>query len=976
MAPYDFLKKIWPERGLYCIATKNPGSAGFRHRVFSDIGAAAQCAQSLDDAGLDAFFAVGTLRERRVWNAQLDRYQVRAKANMSAFRAFFVDIDVGDGDKKYATQNDALVAAKMFAKYVAWPKPTIVSSGYGLHIYWTLAQAISAEMFAQASHYIRHVAQQCNLNLDTAALDLSRVLRVVGTHNHKRDPARPVELLHVGEDTDPKALFRALRAIAQRDGATMPPAARWQVPDYLQTLDGGESNLRPPEHEEAEFTRIVAKCAALQQFQEAGGDVSYHYWLHSLQVIRLCKDGQQLAHELSSPAPTYTAEATDRILADLTAKDIGPTRCATFEIDNPEACAGCPLRGKLTSPIILGRQAPEKPAIGPMEIVVPSKPTPQQIMPPPAPYKRVAGEGVFVRATTKDNEEYDKKIHDYDMFPVMRVFNEREEREYVQWVVATPTDGHIELAIPAAALFDSREFTTALANSGVYLNPDKNIISEVRSYMVAYTQALQRQVAREQLFSRMGWRGDDAAPVFVVGQRMFDKGVEHAAQVDRGNAIGQQLRSSGSLDAWKAAVAALNHPSFLMHQFVLGTAFGAPLMRFTHQAGAILHLYGASGKGKSSMQRLVNSVWGHPTALMLPADPTSSTQNARMMFLSTMNTLPVCAEEITAIAPDDLTSLTYAINLGEEKYRATRTGDLRKRLGSWSTILLSSANASLHQKLLGTVGADATTLRIIEMHVPGSSHYSRALFEDLIEVPIRENYGVAGPEYAKRLTQLGQSELRTRVQQAMRAFEQMADLRTEERVWSALVGANLAGLQIAAEAGLISFNVSTLSTFAKMTIANLRTAVRNATDSPAALLAAYMNDNITHTLLLGDPVRIPGSKGAEPLVVREPTSRLEIRVELPTQRAFVAVNGFRTWLGRRGVIASQTFDELQQMGVALSLNAHRSLGVGTRYSTGPVRCLEVDLRHEAMAGVHTPGSDAATSNVTPLIIPSPQRRVS
>ena len=978
MTPHGFLQKIWPAQGLYCIATPNE-TKGFRHRVFSTIAEAVSFAEELNAAKRNVFFAVGTLREPRVWNEKLEKYQVRVKSNIEALKAFFIDVDVDPSDtderRHYSSQAHALAAVRAFAQYVSWPKPTIVSSGYGLHVYWTLTTPITAAMHAEVNQVLKNVSQDVGLKLDTQALDVSRVLRVLGTDNHKRQPAAPTRLLVEGGDSDPRALYRSLKAVAAQNPRPVRSQERWEVPGYLDAF-GADSNLRPHDDVPPDFARIGSKCQALQQFQEARGAVSYPYWLHSLQVIRLCANGAALAHDLSSGAENYSAETTDKFLADLAAKDIGPTLCTTFEHDAPEACSRCPLRGKITSPIVLGRPQVEKVAVGTTVVVEAATATLRQVVPPPAPYKRVAGEGIFVRTTNKDGDEYDKKIHGYDLYPVTRVYNERDDREYVRWVAVTPTDGEIAVEFPASALFDSREFTTILANAGVYLDPDKNIISEVRSYMVAYVQTLQRHAAREQLYSRMGWRGEGEQAVFVVGQRMFDQGQEFTAQTDRDNAVAQHLRSVGTLEGWQTAVQALNHADFRQHQFVLATAFGAPLMRYTHQAGAVLHLYGASGRGKSALQRLVNSVWGHPSALMLPADPTSSTQNARMMFLSLMNTLPVCADEITAIAPEDLTSLTYAISLGEEKFRATRTGDIRKRLGSWSTILLSSANASLHQRLMGTIGADATTLRIVELGVASVPHYSRATFEERVEIPILDNYGVAGPVYARHLTTIGHTALHERVQRTIRELDAAVGAKAEERVWSALMGANIAGIEIAAEIGLVPFDTQAIRRFCRTAFLSLRGAVQSAAESAATTLATYLNESISHTLVLGDLVRIPGTRASEPIILREPVSRLEVRIETETQRAYVALGAFRAWLGRRGQIASPLLDELLQTSVATSVNAQRSLGLGTRYAAGQVRCMEIDLTHTALVGVRSPLVEARSSASRVVSINPPERKAS
>lgn len=69
-------------------------------------------------------------------------------------------------------------------------------------------------------------------------------------------------------------------------------------------------------------------------------------------------------------------------------------------------------------------------------------------------------------------------------------------------------------------------------------------------------------------------------------------------------------KSKGGLTKWKHHIgryAAGNSRLCLM----LGSAFAAPLLRLLNIDGGILHLYGQSSSGKTSAQRVAQSVWGH-----------------------------------------------------------------------------------------------------------------------------------------------------------------------------------------------------------------------------------------------------------------------------------------------------------------------------------------------------------------------------
>jgi len=83
-----------------------------------------------------------------------------------------------------------------------------VSSGHGLHMYWLLKEAWvfdSQEENLRASNlmirlqaYIKSLAQERGWKFDSTA-DLSRVLRVPGTLNHKLGQKQPVFITNIDE---------------------------------------------------------------------------------------------------------------------------------------------------------------------------------------------------------------------------------------------------------------------------------------------------------------------------------------------------------------------------------------------------------------------------------------------------------------------------------------------------------------------------------------------------------------------------------------------------------------------------------------------------------------------------------------------------------------------------------------------------------------------------------------------------------
>ena len=125
----DFLKTVLADGGKYCavgIINKKVSQVFFdtldELALWSD-------AQAL--AGVNVFFAVAT------YHTNISR----SAKNTKLFKSLWIDLDIGKGTA-YETQVTGIAALKDFCLASSLPKPTIVSSGYGLHIYWSFEEEV------------------------------------------------------------------------------------------------------------------------------------------------------------------------------------------------------------------------------------------------------------------------------------------------------------------------------------------------------------------------------------------------------------------------------------------------------------------------------------------------------------------------------------------------------------------------------------------------------------------------------------------------------------------------------------------------------------------------------------------------------------------------------------------------------------------------------------------------------------------
>ena len=129
----------------------------------------------------------------------------RTKDNVLALRSLWLDIDCSEAKAAvnektgrpdgYATQRDGALALLEFRKLVGLPKPTIVSSGRGIHAYWSFDRDVTREEWEPVAERLRDLCYTHNFYVDPAVFEVARILRVPGTLNFKDNPPKPVEVV-------------------------------------------------------------------------------------------------------------------------------------------------------------------------------------------------------------------------------------------------------------------------------------------------------------------------------------------------------------------------------------------------------------------------------------------------------------------------------------------------------------------------------------------------------------------------------------------------------------------------------------------------------------------------------------------------------------------------------------------------------------------------------------------------------------
>ena len=955
MLPVEFLTRLTPDRGYKCIATPTD-RGGFAHHVCETHEQAATLAAQLDAQGKDVFFALSSFREARVRNpkwvegSNVSPWSYRIGSNALQVKAFWLDLDVSaDKPGRYPTQTEAVAALKRFVEATGLPRPMLVSSGYGVHVYWPLAAPVDVEQWFVAAEQLKALTVRLGLLTDpTRTADRASVLRLVGTHNYKHGLKRPVRVLADGADV---AIEAFVACLARNGCAPRTPVSQAGKPssEFDSVPDNISSGVPVSEGE------ILSRCAQMRSLKLVGGDVPEPYWYAGLQLLQHVDGGYDLKAAYSSGHEGYDEDATEAKWAQL--NGVGPTTCARFEMVNPGGCEGCVYRGQIKSPIVLGRKAGQA---EPPEVVVTVQRADgeasvqrRQAPDPPAPFARTADGKITIteRKRNEENgapEEVTSVIYDHDLYPIKQLNDPAQGGQVTIFRTTLPHDGAIDFSIRAEELYDRKALMKIIASVGVY--PKPNNIPKLAAYMIGYIAETQKFAAAQKQFAQMGWHDNDTKFLNGATEYRTDGSVHTVGVSDALKNSVKSMGSKGDLDTWKRMFNVYAQPGFEAHAFAALTAFGAPIFKFSGYAGVMLNMVGEGGSGKSTVLRMINSVYGDPDGPMLIKDDTVLSFYHR---LGVANNLPVTFDEVTNMEPKNLSTLCYAISQGRGKNRLKQDGTERENMTSWQTIIASTSNASLFDKLANyKTDASAESMRVFEYYV-NQTHILTKQQASQIFAPLADNYGVAGDVYLRYVT-THVDEIKKAAAAIMKRFDERMDTPVRERFWSSLIAYNFAGGMVAKKIGLHNYDMNALFEWIVKQVQFMRTVVTDNTLDPRAVLSGFLNKSLQNTLV----VRTSNdSKDASELA--PPRGPLLVRAERRGSASgkvssliYMSQHAFKAYCVEVGADYTMAKRALEESRIILNPKCMKVLGAGTNWtSTGQTLCWLIDGDHAQMGGL-------------------------
>lgn len=274
------------------------------------------------------------------------------------------------------------------------------------------------------------------------------------------------------------------------------------------------------------------------------------------------------------------------------------------------------------------------------------------------------------------------------------------------------------------------------------------------------------------------------------------------------NAKRKAYTTKGSLNDWKSQVGkyAAGNSRFCL---LLGAAFAAPLMKFFGIDGGILHIYGESSIGKTTAQRVAQSVWGHGIEAAESWNTTTFavTNNAAARHDGLL-TLDEISQDLNGLAVDHG---VYTLCNGKGRAQGNKDGSNRPEI-HFRVLCTSSGERSLEGHLLEH-GRQVKAGQLVRC--PSIPHKLETIhdFEDsssftqYLNIAVTQYYGTAGRAFINNFSE----NLSHWVSVASHLFNQYHEklvkefsLNSQITRTAKLFAASMAGINLACQFGILN----------------------------------------------------------------------------------------------------------------------------------------------------------------------------
>jgi hypothetical protein len=664
----------------------------------------------------------------------------------------------------------------------------VIFTGHGFHVYWIFDNYFTHEEWKSAATYLFNTLKEKGIQFDPARVrDSASILRVIGTYNLKDTPLE-IKLLKEGE-----LLSKATIPLTY----VAPTPAAVQKTNYTKEDFNLSTELASLSYLKSDVNLVIKKCDVMRDFSATGFAGNEPAWYAALALIRHCVDGTEYAHQYSANDKTYNEEQTNKKLAQLEEKDIGPTLCERFVAMG--FCSNCPFKDKVKSPIQLGA------IVTPLENVAEELPAKNKVDRAKELIELAPKDGWIVgkEGVYRIVDEVPVLITLSPFYIIDLICEDSNDLTVVAAVIRYYLNGRPHtFKLPLKLLADDKKLLAEFTSRRLFPVNKKHLKDYIATYAINLSH-----VEPQKAVTSLGWQ-DDGSFLYSVSGDAWNKKGEYVSYVLDKKLVSyaKGLTQKGTLAAWKDAVAQFcSDPVYYPHLFSLLCSFGSILLPFTNAKGILLSLQGIGGSGKTLAHKLALSVWGCLDDAGVQS--TSDSSIARLGRFAALKNIPLRMDEITALKARELEGFVFAIVNGRGRSRATTDGSLSNTAANWQTVTFVTTNRPMMETNVDII-TEAERCRILELAVnmPDNIVSVGQIAGKIIE----QNYGVAGKEFAKWVV-MNTEAAQVYIDKFQIKFQSMVE--SDKRFWVACGAIAFTAGVILKKLGLLDLNYDALVTY-------------------------------------------------------------------------------------------------------------------------------------------------------------------
>ena len=964
MDTLTFLKTILPEDGFKFVGLSRAGKSGIAHKAYESLELMAQAIDSYDrQPNLTIYHACCSYKEAS-YEVTIDgekKTKYRGEPNWKQAKSFWADIDCGEQKaaegKGYATKIDAAKAIVGFCRNNQFPDPMLVDSGGGLHCYWPLTRSVGPKAWRTMAVSFKAALAGAGLIVDpTRTADLSSVLRPVGSHNRKPNrEEREVKVRTQPNPVSPEEFNRAVVAAV----------AKYQVtPQKLTTStslnDDLISEYTGPKFESSAHI-IAENCQQMAKMRDTKGDVDYETWRGLIGVIKHCVEGRDIAHEWSEDRGDTGHSNTDTDTR-YDSWSTPPASCDFFEKSNPTGCEGCPFRGKINNPIVLGRIEPT-PQEEVVEVIADNEVVEAVVPALPETYKYDAGR-MLRYIKDKDGILQPYSFCQSLFYPIQRI--RKSDGTFAFTIRMHLPDKRVrDFEVDTAAMASSSDMLKALAKYELMPTNNKDSTMHMTAYIKDSIHKLMTEQMETDTLTSFGWRENMNG--FLLGDRLYhtDGSVR---KVFIGGYAAEQKKAypvpRGTLSAYSEAVNFIySRPSSEAAQYAYCNGYGSLLSPFAEDSfnGALVSIVSnQSGKGKTTVCKAALYGIGDANNLIF-AGKQGATRNARWALVGVHKNIPIVFDEMTDTDPGEISDMSYTISQGTDRARLTSSGG---KVGfaeqhTWKMSPWLTANEDMYMKLAShNANTQAEAVRMMQINFV---KYNVPIIDPTIEVSnavekMRENWGNAGDVFIRYIVthQSDVADLFSKVESKLSVLLP----ESEYRFFRSHAACTLTAAKILIDLGVVAFDYDELVKFTVTMITDLvDNVVLNNTTTPGDGLNRMFRE-LSSRILVTNEYRDLRADGRGP---EDSMSRIQGTVAgrrvLGSQaykdtkyvgKLFLAKKEVSDWCSKNRLEPKELIDYAAINGWITIWPEKFNMGRGTIHSTGSCSCYVFD--YSAMEG--------------------------